>query len=915
MANMHPERWRLIDEMFHAAVELSANERRNFLERACGGDALLRAEIDKLLDGYDRAENFIETPPWFDETLITLSESDEGPLAGLRLGAYEVIREIGRGGMGTVYLAARADEEFRKQVAIKLVTAGFDHESIIQRFRNERQILAGLDHPNIARLLDGGTTETGAPYFVMEYIEGETIRAYCDSHRLTTNERLKLFRTVCAAVHFAHQNLVVHRDIKPGNILVTADGTAKLLDFGVAKLLSPMAQTGESTEATSRAMTPEYASPEQARGETITTASDVYSLGVLLYELLAGHRPYSVNSRSLIAVIEAICEQEPAKPSTAVSRTVSAAEAGGSAAVTLTPEAVSKARGSEPHRLRRELQGDLDNIVLKAMRKEPQRRYASVEQFSEDIKRYFQHLPVLARQDTLSYRTSKFMSRHKAGVAAAALVIIALLAGAVTTLWQAHVARQERDKAERRFKDVRNLTNSFLFDFHDSIADLNGATKAREMVVKKAQEYLDSLAQEAGEDRELLWELSTAYLKLGDVQGRPGFSRTGDTGAALESYEKSLAARRRLAGLEPNNTQYQLGVAETLSRFGPIFQVLGKPDAAVEKMREAMEITDKLLLQSHDLATFITAFRNPAFLGDALSETGNYDEALAMYQKSLVIAEQMTHESFPEQAVKLRFAVSRERLGFVFGIKGEWQKSLDNQLEMLANTEALTLLEPASLDYARAKATAFDHVGDAYRGLRNYPKALENGQRGLSLYEEFLKKDPQDARSKKDVGDCSHHVAETLLAARDYRGALSLLQRTVSIRRGLVALDETNVEYPDDLAESLMLTGESLSASGNFTKAIDMLQEARAIREPIVSSHRQRIDYRRGLARLYTDLGEARAALNNQNESGLWYRKALDLWIDLQNQNALWAKEINMPKEVDEKLSKIRSASLASAAR
>src|SRR5258707_2079355 len=281
IANMQPERWRMIDELFHAAVEMTPNERRGFLEAACGGESSLRAEIEKLIDGSDRAGDFIETPPVLDETTIELSEPETTPLAGVRIGAYRVIREIGRGGMGTVYLAARADEEFRKHVAIKVITAGFDHQTIIDRFRNERQILAGLDHPNIARLLDGGTTEGGALYFVMEYIEGQTIRDYCDTHRLTTIERLKLFRAACSAVQFAHQNLIVHRDIKPANILVTADGTPKLLDFGVAKLLSPNAHSVELTGATMRMMTPEYASPEQARGETITTASDFYSLGVL----------------------------------------------------------------------------------------------------------------------------------------------------------------------------------------------------------------------------------------------------------------------------------------------------------------------------------------------------------------------------------------------------------------------------------------------------------------------------------------------------------------------------------------------------------------------------------------------------------------------------------------------------------
>ena len=308
------------------------------------------------------------------------------------------------------------------------------------------------------------------------------------------------------------------------------------------------------------------------------------------------------------------------------------------------------------------------------------------------------------------------------------------------------------------------------------------------------------------------------------------------------------------------------------------------------------------------MITFITASRNPAFLGDALTELGNYDEALAMYQKSLSIAEQMKRESFPDKDVELRFVVSRERLGLIFGIKGEWQKALDNLQEMLANIEALCALEPTSLDYARGKATALDHLGDAFRGLKNYPNALESGKHALGMYEDILEKDPQNARTKKDVGDCSHHVAETMLASGDSRGALTLLQRTVSIRRELVALDATNVEYPDDLAESLMLSGEGLNASGDATQAIETFQEARAILEPIISAHRERIDYRRGLARLYTDLGDALVVRKSQNEAELWYRKGLDLWTELQDQHVLWAKDVAMPQAVADDLLRIGSA-------
>jgi len=897
-----------LKQLFNAAVELAPPEREAFLKVNCANDGELVSEVSALLTAHDSAGNFIQQPALVDVGLVTIDEYERSPaIAGQQIGTYKVIRELGRGGMGAVYLAARADESFDKQVALKLIKRGMDTDAIIKRFVMERQILANLDHPNIARMIDGGTTNDGLPYFVLEYIEGTTITRYCDEHKLNTLERLKLFLQVCTAVQFAHRNLVVHRDLKPSNILVTKDGTPKLLDFGIAKLLSSDSTLGEATETIARLLTPEYASPEQLRGLPITTTSDVYSLGVVLYELLSGHQPFRVASRSAEEIARIITASEPLKPSVVVTRT----RPDGTSQTEndhrlLTPAAISRCREGSVDKLRRRLMGDLDNILLKALRKEPERRYSSVQDLSADIQRHLTGLPVLAREDTFAYRTGKFIQRNTVSVAAATVVAITLVTATVVTTWQSTVAKGERAKAERHFKEVRNLTNSFLFDFHDSIADLNGATQAREMVVRKAQEYLSTLAQEAGNDRELLWELSTAYLKLGDVQGRPGFSRTGDTSGALKSYEQSLDIRRRLVALEPNNRDYQLGLAITLSRFGPINQVLGNPNLSAERMRESMEIADKLLSQAHDLATFQAAFRAPAFLGDALAELGEYEEAASMYQKSLSIAERMKAESLPEKEVTLRYVVAYERLGFIFIITGNWQKAVDADLEMLAKTESLCALDPTSLDYQRDKATALDHVGDSFRGVKNYQKALENGQRGRAIYEDILRKDPQNARAKKDVGDCSHHVSETLLAAGDYRGALALLQRTVAIRRELVALDQSNVEYPDDLANSLTLTGESLAVSGNPTKAIEALQEARAFSEPIVSAHRQRIDYRRELARLYTDMGAAFAALKDPNDAEVWYRKGLDLWNELQNQHALWAKETNMPGEVAERLSHVR---------
>ena len=900
------ENWPKVKEIFSAALELKPDERVSFLNTACAADENLRSEVLGLLSAHDSSGDFIQHPAVVDVGFLVSDTNHSAAAAGQHIGTYEIIRELGRGGMGAVYLASRADEAFDKQVALKLIKRGMDSDAIIKRFVMERQILANLDHPNIARMIDGGTTEDGLPYFVLEYIEGTTITRYCDEHKLNTLERLKLFLQVCGAVQFAHQNLIVHRDLKPSNIIVTKDGTPKLLDFGIAKLLSVDSALVE-TETIGRLFTPEYASPEQLRGLPITTTSDVYSLGVVLYELLSGHRPFNLASRSAEEIARMITTSEPLKPSVVITRHEAMPHTH-DGHHSLTPEGISQTREGNIDKLRRRLVGDLDNILLKALRKEPERRYASVQDLSADLQRHLTGLPVLAREDTFAYRAGKFIQRNKASVAAAAVVAITLISATVVTTWQATVAKRERAKAERHFKEVRNLTNSFLFDFHDSIADLNGATQAREMVVKKAQEYLSTLAQEAGDDRELLWELSTAYLKLGDVQGRPGFSRTGDTAGALKSYEQSLDIRRRLVTLEPNNTEYQLGLAVTLSRFGPINQVLGNPSLSAERMRESMEIADRLLPKSHDLTTFQAAFRAPAFLGDALSELGNYDEALAMYQKSLSIADRMKNESLPPKEVTLRFVVALERLGFVYGIKGQWQKAVDADQDMLTRTEELLAMDPTSLDYQRDKATALDHVGDSFRGVKNYPKALEYGQRGLAMYEDILRKDPQNARTKKDVGDCSHHVSETLLASGDYRGASSLLERTIGIRRELAAQDKTNVEYPDDLANSLMLSGESLEASGNLTKALEAYQEARAISEPIVAAHPRRIDYRRDLARLYTDIGGAFVAMSHQDEAAVWYQKGLDLWNELQDQHALWAKETDRPREVAANLLRTRSA-------
>ena len=453
---MTAERWHQIRDILYAASQMDGVARVSYLDEACAGDSGLRDEVEKLLAALEQSGRFLEPDPGMTPALSRAQRI--GPSLGLG--------EAGRGGMGVVYHALR-DDDYRQEVAIKLVKAGTETDFLIGRFRLERQALALLNHPNIARLLDGGTTPDGRPYLVMEWVEGRPITEYCRTNNLSLPERLRLFLDVGDAVEHAHRNLVVHRDLKPSNILITAEGRPKLLDFGIAKIFSPEASDEPLTLAGARMLTPDYASPEQVRGEAVTTATDVYSLGAVLYEILTGARPLKFETRTPGEIERTVCTQEPLPPS---------AVAGPSCIFT------------------RDLRGDLDNVVLKALQKEPQRRYGSVNQLCEDIRRYLVSLPVIARKDTFWYRAGKFAQRHRAGVAAAGLVFVAMAVGAATTLWEARVAMEQRVRAERRFNDVRKLAHSFLFEFDEAIKNLPGSRPARSLVVKRALEYLDSLA-------------------------------------------------------------------------------------------------------------------------------------------------------------------------------------------------------------------------------------------------------------------------------------------------------------------------------------------------------------------------------------------------------------------------------------
>ncbi|MDE3197540.1 MAG: serine/threonine protein kinase, partial [Acidobacteriota bacterium] len=452
-------------------MDLSEEDLPAFLAESCkGNEELLRAVQDLI----KLAADVDQDPLWTGTALQHEARASVIP-ENSRFDRYQVLERIGAGGMGAVYKAVRAGDQFSKLVAIKVVHD--PDEAAVQRFIEERRILAALDHPNIARLLDGGTTPEGYPFLAMEYIEGAPIDRYVEERRLRPRQVLELFRAVCSAVSYAHRNLVVHRDLKPSNILVTADGTPKLLDFGIARLVDEEARR---TRTGFSAMTLEYSSPEQIRGGIVGTASDIYSLAVVLYELLAGHSPYS-GRPGTVELARHICEESAAPLS---------------------------ARAGEV------LDPDVANIVAMAMRKEPARRYASADQMDEDIRRYLGGYPIMARADTRRYRLAKFIGRNKVYVAAGAAILIASVAGVGATIWQARIARREAALATARFNDLRELSNSYLFEFHDAVASLPGSTAARALVVKRALQYLDKLSKDASTNPELQRELAAAYERL-----------------------------------------------------------------------------------------------------------------------------------------------------------------------------------------------------------------------------------------------------------------------------------------------------------------------------------------------------------------------------------------------------------------
>jgi serine/threonine protein kinase/tetratricopeptide (TPR) repeat protein len=732
---MDASRWEQLKQLLDLALGKEPAERGAFLHEACAGDESLRAEVESLLAAYKEAGATGRGPIKFSAAFqSSQSSAGEEAVPNRRIGPYQLLRRVGSGGMATVYLAIRADDQYKKYVALKIILPALANEELLRRFRNERQALAALDHPNIVRLLDGGTTEDAIPYFVMDYVEGTPIDAYSDAHRLSTDERLHLFLPVCSAVSYAHKGLVIHRDLKPGNILVASDGTPKLLDFGIAKLLNPEAQaTVVMTQTGVRPMTLAYASPEQVRGEPLTNSTDVYSLGVVLYELLTGRRPHRLKGSTMLSIEHAICEEEPEKPSIAVTRTEEKTAADGTI-TPLTPEEISSTREGDPKKLRDRLQGDLDAIVMTALRKEPQRRYASVSEFSEDIRRHLEHRPITARPSTVGYRGAKFIRRHRETVAAALMFVLLLavaLSWYVTARNRAHSYRLPPVKGRHSIAVLgfKNLTgkpeeawlSTALSEMLSTELTAGGklriipADNVARMKVDLSLPDSDSLAQDAlkkvyqnlGSDLVVLG----SYLHMGEVlrvdlrlqdTGRgetlSAMSETGGEGQLLDLVNRAGERLRERCGVSVPKSEAAAAASSIIA--DPATARLYSE--ALSKLRLFDAIGAKELLEQAVAAGPNQPLLHQA-LGDAWGKLGYEAKAAAEAKQALDLSGSLTREE--QKLIEGQYSE----------ISKQWEKAVGIYRDLFQSF-------PDNIDYGLSLAHAQNASGAAKDALLTIEK-------------------------------------------------------------------------------------------------------------------------------------------------------------------------------------------------
>lgn len=812
--NLDPAQWQRLKGLLADGLALDAAQRADFVERACGDDAALRAELQSLLAAGATRDSPLDRPP-AGRLLDALAQHAPAGWVGRRLGAYRLTGLIARGGMGEVYRGERADGQYEQQVAVKVVRDGADDAFLLERFDAERRILATLDHPNLAKLLDAGVADDGAPYFVMEHVDGQPIDAYCEQQQLAVEGRLRLFRTVCQVVDYAHRQGVVHRDLKPGNILVTTGGVVKLVDFGIAKRVQRDGGAASPETATAqRALTPEYASPEQVRGEPVGPASDIYALGVVLYRLLARTSPYGGATADDYALTRAICETEPSAPS----------------------QVLATGTDAQSRSLRRRLQGDLDAVVLMALRKEPQRRYASAEQLSDDVFRHLEGLPVQARRGAWSYRAGRFVLRHRAAVGAALVANIALVAGLSLAAYEAYEANRQKERAERHFAGVRKLANVFIFDVHKSLERLPGSLAARKMLVDTALAYLKQLAAEAKGDAALQLELAAGFRSVGDIQGAGSMASLGDTPGAMASYDQALALVQPLMRAGAHQRAAQAEFVRIAQRRATLLMVRGEWKDAEAQGQAAV-----------DMAKVLVA-AEPASRDYQRALASQYRFLTSLYQRSARKDE--FERTFASARTQLEALVASQPddvdsvadLGAVHAVRAvhlaQNVGTREARLEALGEyRRSLAVMRPAyeknPLHYALASnyGRVHGYAGLLLTGLGRPQEALDDLRRAVEISTAMGAKDPGDVRMRTEQAEAHGRLGNALLVTRDAAGAVDTTRKAIAIFDALPEATRNEVVVQYNRAVAHQQLGESLQATGRREAACEQHRIASALLE------------------------------------------------------------------------------------
>jgi eukaryotic-like serine/threonine-protein kinase len=837
--------WDYLKDLFAAVLERPPDDQTRFLAGSCGGNDELKAQLQEMLARHALWNELFDNLPVRRAEIARLLAPNNRVFADGEVfeERWAIEQLLGRGGMGEVYKAR--DKQLERTVAIKVVQSGAPAQAdLLARFQQERKILAALNHPHIARLFDAGATSAKQPYLVMEYVCGQPLDLYCDECKLDLSARIRLMLQVCGAVQYAHQNLVVHRDLKPSNILVTEDGEIKLLDFGIAKLLHSSFEESDlaATQTHWPALTPDYASPEQVRNLTITTATDVYALGVILHVLLTGQKPYCLSGMAPHEASRIICEVEPARPSTVAAR----------------------AR-------RHQFASDLDDILLCALRKDPSQRYSSIEQFSEDLQMYLEGMPIRARKQTLAYRAKKFIQRNKTPSAAAAIVLIVMTSGIGSVLWEAQIARNERDLAELRFRDIQDLSNWLLFDLHDAIAVLPGSTPVRAQIMQRTALYLDRLERDAEHDRTFRREIAAAYERIGYVQGHPEWGNIGDSAGALKSYEKALDLRKAVAAAQVNDSNAQQELASSHNNLGIIQETIGDLAGAIRSMGQAQILLERL----------------------AAAEPGN----------------RRTEEMLAD--IHHDFGRALERSGDLPGARMHYRQGMERY-------EALARAFPADADIKRSLAITYKQNGVMLARAGDSGEAFTLLQKALTINEVVFKKGPTP-QALEDLSFCQSDLGLVFLLNGDVTSSRKQYEEALALRLRMAAADPRNVRVRRFLALTYDSLGKVFVRSGDLPRAAEFYGRGISILASLSALDSNNVVVRRDLAEAYADLGTV--VLDQAKRESLfprrtarwrsavnWYEHSQSEWHFLQSAGTLFGADIAMPGQLDRTLEASKSA-------